>query len=428
MPETSLLFQLGAILGIATILAIVGRAVKQPTMIAYLITGVIAGPLFLGILDTTNFIEFFAHMGITILLFIVGISLDFRVLKHIGFYAAIIGVAQALITAFLGFFIATKLGLATLPALYLAAALALSSTIVVYKLLSDKRELDTLHGKMSLGILIIQDFLAALILMVLPTVTFFSGNADIYLIFQQLAKGIGLIVGVFILSIYILPKILNSAARNQEILLLFSVVWGILVTLLFQTFGFFTEIGALIAGMSLASSRFSLEISSKIKGLRDFFIIIHLVFFGSLLVGPISGGMILNASILSLLVLIGNPLIIMTFMKLFGYKKRTGFLTGISIAQISELSLILVFIGFTLNALTQEVLSLTILIAIFTIALSSYSIFYSEKIYKFLSPVLTIFDGKGKKIGPSLSTSHNFILFGYNRIGFNLLKAFKKIL
>ncbi len=420
MAGSLILWELTLIIGIAAVLALLGRFIKQPTLIAYLLTGILIGPLFFDLLHSAELIEIFAHMGIAFLLFIVGLSLDFRVLKEVGLVSLVAGTGQVLITSVIGYFIAISLGLAHVPALYIAAALAFSSTVVVVKLLSDKGETDTLHGKISIGILIVQDFIAAIALMMIPLVN--SSGAVPAL--EKLLQGLFLVVTVFLFSHLIIPRVLNVAAKSQEVLFLFSLGWALMISVLFSELGFSVEIGALIAGMTLASSKFSLEISSRVKGLREFFVIIHLVFFGSLLVGPITYQMLTIASILSALVLLGNPIIIMAFMKMFGYKKQTSFLTGISIAQISEFSLILLFVGFTLGAIDQSILSTGILIALITIALSSYSIYYSRRLYNFLSPSLKIFDSKGKRDERVSKNQHyDIILFGYNRIGYSLLKA-----
>lgn len=426
MAVSELLFELGVVMGIAALLALIGRAVKQPTIIAYLIAGILVGPLFFGVLKSHELIEIFAELGVTFLLFIVGLSLDFRVLKQVGKVALTIGVAQVLITSIAGFFIALAFGFSTVPAMFLAAALAFSSTIFVLNLLSEKKDLDTLHGKISLGILIVQDFIVVIALIFMPAV---GDHGFEVFVWASVLKAILLIVAVFLISHLAAPKVLKISAQSQEVLFLFSIGWAFVVALIFSQLGLSVELGALIGGMALASSRFSLEISSKVKSLREFFVIIHLVFFGSLLVGPISWGLMGKAVVFSLLVLIGNPLIIMSFMKAFGFKKRTGFLTGVSIAQISEFSLILVFIGFTAGVVAQDILNLTILIALITITLSSYGIYYSKSLYKFLSPLLGSFDGHHARHYKGVMNLHNkydVVLFGYNRIGYNLLKTFKK--
>lgn len=422
---SNVFLEVGLVIGIAAVLALIGRGIRQPTIVAYLIAGIIAGPLVLGIINSTDLIKIFAHIGITFLLFVIGLSLDFRVLKQIGKVAIVTGISQFLITAVLGFLIAIKFGFSQIQASFLAIALAVSSTVVVMTLLSEKREIDTLHGKIAIGILIVQDFIAVIALLLLPT--FGQGVAFIPAI-EQLVKGALLVAVVFAFTYLVIPGILTIAAKNQEVLFLFSVAWALLVASLFYWLGFSIEIGALIAGMSLASSKFSLEISGKIKGIREFFVIIHLVFFGSLLTGPINAQVISSTLIFSALVLIGNPLIIMAILRGFGYKKRTNFLTGLSVAQISEFSLIIVFLGFTSGLIGREILSLTILVALVTITISSFGIHYSQKIFNILSPALNIFDGKGEKSEKliKLNKEYDIILIGYNRIGFNLVRAFEK--
>jgi len=344
--------ELALIIGVAAVLALIGRLIKQPPIIAYLVTGIIIGPFAFGILSSTEIVQTLARMGVAFLLFIVGLNLDFRVLKEVGIVSLVVGIGQIIITAGIGFGIALWLGFAYVPSLFIAAALAFSSTVVVVKLLSDKNELETLHGKIALGILIFQDFVAALVLMIIPVLG--PGLGDFTVIFLQLGKAILLIVGMFLFAYIFLPGVLSIAAKNQEVLFLFSVAWALLFAVLFDFLGFSLEIGALLAGMALASSKYSLEIRGKIKGLRDFFVVLFFVYFGSQLVGPITSKLIIQALIFSAFVLIGNPIIVMTLMRMFGYKKRTNFFTGISLAQISEFSLILILLGFTLGFISQE--------------------------------------------------------------------------
>jgi Kef-type K+ transport system membrane component KefB len=419
----SVMIQLAWIIGIATVLALVGKFIKQPTIIAYLVTGIVIGPLFLGVLEDPDLIKVLAHLGVTFLLFLIGLSMDFRILREIRKVAFAVGLGQVMITSFAGFLIALWLGFSYVPALFLAAALAFSSTVIVMKMLSDKRELDTLHGKIIVGIVVVQNIIAALVLLLVPVI----GAGEVAVMGAQLAKGLFLILVVFLFSHLIIPGVLSLAAKSQEILFLFSIGWAFTIAIIFYISGFSVEVGALVAGMSLASSRFSLEISSKIKGLREFFVMIHLIFFGSLLVGPISYELIFAASIFSAFILVGNPIIVMSIMKAMGYKKQTGFLTGISIAQISEFSLIIVFLSYTLDILPRETLSLVVLVALITIGVSSYGVHYSNRLYRFFSPLLGVFDGKGHNKGNIRFDKHDIVLFGYNRIGFNLLKAFKKM-
>ncbi len=417
----SLLLEIGLIVGIAALISLLGRIIRQPPIVAYLITGVLVGPLFLNIVSPTGGLQSLAHLGVALLLFIVGISLDFRVLKQLGGTSIIGGLATMTLVSTITFFISQAMGFQLIASLYIALAFSFSSTVVVVKILSDKKEIDSLHGQIALGILIVEDFIAAIALMVIPVIA----GGDITAIGFQIIKAIGLIAGVFVFGHFVFPMLLSIAAKNQEVLFLFSVAWALIVSILFNVTGLSTEIGALIAGMVIASSKYSLEIKAKIKGVRDFFVILFFVFFGAQLAGPITSGLLIKAIILSVFILIGKPLIVMTFMRSFGYKKRTNFLAGASLAQVSEFSLIVILLGFTLGHITQDVFSLSILVALITVGISSYTIYFSQPIYQALSKFLSIFDGKKQDFGnASKHEKYDIILLGYNRVGFNLLKSF----
>ena len=416
--------ELSLIIGIAAVFALIGKLIRQPTIIAYLITGILVGPLALNLLQTTELIEAFARMGVAFLMFIIGLNLDFRVLQHIGRTAAFNAIGGIIAVSMITFFIAIFLGFTYTPALFLAVAFTFSSTFVAVKILTDKKQIDTLHGRIALGILIVQDLVASLALMLVPV----FDSVGIYLILWQFVKAILLIAGVFVFAAFVFPGVFKIATQSQEILFLVSVGWALLVSILFDFLNFSLEIGALLAGMALASSEYSLEIGSKMRGLRDFFVVLFFVFFGAQLAGPITGSLISQAIIFSAFILLGKPLIFMTIMKLFGYKKRTNFFTGISLAQISEFSLILILLGFSLGFVEQRLLSLTILTALITIAISSYGIYFSHPLFRKLSHVLRIFDGKRSELGTGKTTEdYEVFLFGYNRIGFTLLRVFNKM-
>ncbi|MEK6847284.1 MAG: cation:proton antiporter, partial [Nanoarchaeota archaeon] len=417
----SLLLEIGLIIGIAAIISIIGRVIRQPPIVAYLITGVIAGPLFLKIVSPADTLQSLAHLGVALLLFIVGISLDFRVLKQLGGIAIVGGLATMAVVTTIMFFIAQALGFQLIAALYIALAFSFSSTVVVVKILSDKKEIDSLHGQIALGILIIEDFVAAIALMIIPVLA----GGEAITIGLQISKALGLIAGVFIFGRFVFPFLLGIAAKSQEILFLFSIAWALIVSILFNAVGLSTEIGALIAGMVIASSKYSLEIKSKIKGVRDFFVILFFVFFGAQLAGPVTGSLIGKALLISIFILIGKPIIVMSFMRSFGFKKRTNFLAGTSLAQVSEFSLIVILLGFTLGHIPQEVFSLSILVALITIGISSYTMYFSHSIYEYLSRFLNVFDGKRHELSKMpKGENYDVLLLGYNRVGFNLLKAF----
>lgn len=419
------LLAISLMIAIAAALAVLARMIKQPPIIAYLIAGILVGPLVFNIINpstqSSGLFEIFARIGVAFLLFIVGLSLDLRVLKEVGGVATLGGISEIIITGLIGFLIALGLGFQNITAIYLGTALAFSSTVVVVKILSDKKQIDTLHGRIALGILIVEDFVAAIALMAVPLI---AKGSNLQLIAEQLGMIILVTLAIFLFSKFILLRFLDYLARNQEALFLFGIAWALIIATLFNRLGFSLEIGALIAGVSLASSKYTLELGGKIKPLRDFFVVIFFIFFGSQLVALMSWSLVWKALVFSAFIIIGKPIIVMSILRLFGYKKRTNFLAGSSLAQISEFSLILVLIGYNLFQISQEMMSLVILISLITIGVSSYSIYYADSIFNFISRALNIFESS-KKI--KVEEDYEIILLGYHRIGFKVLQAIRKL-
>lgn len=427
------LLYVSLVIGTAALLTVIARAIRQPPLIAYLIAGILLSPVALGPTltatigdDTTTseLIQIFAHIGVAFLLFIVGLSLDFRVLKEIGGVASIAGLAEIVLTGVIGAVIALALGFGSIEMLYIGAALAFSSTVLVVKILSDKKEIDTLHGRIALGILIVEDFVAALALMAIPLIEH-QGSA--FWLAGKLAIALGISIGVLMLSGVILPRVMDYLARSQEALFLFGIAWALSLATLFDALGFSLEIGALIAGMSLASSKYTLELGGKIKPLRDFFVVLFFVFFGSQLTAPLDAGLIRKALLFSVFIVIGKPLIVMTILRFFGYRKRTNFLAGSSLAQISEFSLILVLLGFTLGHISQEIMNLVILIAVITIGVSSYSIYYAHSLFARLERLLWMFEGKSYRFEKDKERTYDVILLGYHRMGYHIAQTLRKM-
>ena len=418
--------ELSVIVVIATIIAGIIKLLKQPLIIGYIITGLLVSPLFLNLIHSTEILQTFSHMGVAFLLFIVGINLSPKIIKEVGVVSLITGIGQVIFTSLIGFFISRWLGFSIVTSLYIAVALTFSSTIIIMKILSDKKDLETLYGKISIGFLLVQDIIAVIVLIVVSS--FSSGTNITNLITDSLIKGVSITAAVIVIANYILPKLSDFFAKSQEYLFLFSISWGLGLATLFHFLNFSIEIGALIAGVTLSLSPYHQEISSKMKVLRDFFIIIFFVLLGSQLVFGNINQYIIPTIIFSLFILIGNPLIVMVLMGINGYSKRVSFLSGLTVAQISEFSLILIALGVSLGHLSKEILSLVTIIGLITIAGSTYLMLYSEKIYQRISNYLLIFEKKDlKKIKKDKSKDYDIILFGYNRIGYDFLKSFEKI-
>lgn len=424
----SVFIELGKILLITIVVTGILRFFKQPVIIGYIISGIIAGPLFFDIAKSTETLTTFSQIGVALLLFMVGLSLNPRVLKEVGKISLITGIGQVLFTSLIGYFIGRMVGLSPIASLYVSVGLSFSSTIVIMKLLSDKKDLETLYGRISVGFLIVQDFIAIGILLIISSLS--GGKSLSSLAFDSILRGVGIIIILFAVTIYLLPQLTRVIAKSQEFLLLFSVGWCFFIASIFYYFNFSIEAGALLAGISLSLSPYHFEISSKMKPLRDFFIILFFVVLGSQMVFSNITENLITIIVLSFFVLIGNPLIVMTLMGLLGYTKRNSLLAGFTVAQISEFSLIVVAMGVSVGHVSKEILSIVTAVGLITFAGSTYMILYSSTIYDSLSKYLTIFERRGTKVDSHKhhkSHVYDIILFGYNRIGYDVLNSIKQI-
>ena len=426
----NIFIEIGLIVFIATAICAVMKFLKQPLIIGYILSGVIVGPFFLNLIQSASYIELFSKIGIAILLFIVGLNLKPDVIREVGKVSLLIGIGQIIITSAVGFIIMKLLGFGVVPSLYGAIALALSSTIIILKLLSDKGDLDKLYGKISIGFLIVQDIFATLVLLgvsVLGTSSF-GGNV-LSQVILLLLKGIIFFVILYLINKYIFPRLLSFLAGSQELLFLFSIAWGLGLASIFYMLGFSLEIGALVAGVALSASPFSQEISSRMKPLRDFFILLFFVLLGSQIAIFNIGSIVFQGLILSAFVLIINPLIVIVIMNLLGYKSRTSFFTGITTAQISEFSLILLALGLSIGHVNRELVSLITLTGVITIAGSTYFILHADKAYSFLRPFLHLiqFRRNVKDENKETVNENSIVIFGYDRVGYDFVNVAQKM-
>jgi Kef-type K+ transport system membrane component KefB len=409
----------------ATLISALMRILKQPLIIGYILTGLLISPFLVNMTSSIETITTFSQMGVALLLFIVGLSLSPKVIKEVGKVSLITGLGQVFFTLIIGFLINKWLGYNAITSFYVAAAITFSSTIIIMKLLSDKRDLETLYGKISIGLLLVQDLIAIILLVIISSFSNQFNVLDMAVI--TVIKGVILVGLLVLLSLYLMPRVFKFFASSQEFLFLFSIGWGFGLGALFSYFGFRIEMGALVAGITLSLSPYNYEISSKMKPLRDFFLIIFFILLGTNMDLSSINQIIWPAIILSSFVLIGKPLIVMIIMGALNHSKRNGFLTGLNMAQISEFSLILILMGITVGHLQKEVLSLITLVGLITIAGSTYFIMYSNKVYPHITRYLSIFEKRGRKREEKrMYENYEAILFGYNRIGFDLLEALKK--
>ncbi|MEX0895700.1 MAG: cation:proton antiporter [Patescibacteria group bacterium] len=426
--ELPIFIELTVVLLITVSISFLMRFLKQPLVVGYILAGIIVGPMLLNVVQDLETIELFSKIGITILLFIVGLHLSPSVIKEVGSVSLLTGIGQVLFTSTIGFLIAIMLGISTVAAIYVAIALTFSSTIIILKLLSDKGDTQTLYGKIAIGFLLVQDVVATIILI---GVAALSGQSDlgmVPIVTLLLLKSLGIFVGLYAVTSWILPAIARYASRSQELLFVFSLSWGLGLAVLFQVLGLSVEIGALIAGVCLSSLPYAEEISSRLRPLRDFFIILFFIALGAQMSFSAIGEMIVPVLIFSSFVLIGNPIIVVILMNLLGYHKKTGFMAGLTVAQISEFSLILATLGLQVGHLSQEVLTMITLIGLITIAGSTYLILYSDTLYAFFEKYLSYLELKtNSNSQQQRSRKLDALLFGGDRTGHIFLRLIDRL-
>ena len=419
--------ELSLVIIVVFLVSLVMRLLRQPLLIGYIVAGVLVGPLVFNIVHASDTLDIFAHFGIALLLFIIGLGLNPKIIKEVGKTATLTGVAQIIFTTALGWLIVKALGYDSLVALYISIALAFSSTIIVLKLLSDKKESHRLYAKISIGFLLIQDICATLILIAVAALS--NDNLSGSLIYELPVKGLVLASGLWLAAVWLLPRLKSLIGGNQEFLFIFSIAWGLGIGALFHSSGFSLEVGALAAGVALASQPYAVEIASRLRPLRDFFIIMFFVSLGTAIQFSVLAEIAPQAILLSLFVLIGNPLIVMIIMGLMGFTKKTGFKAGLAVAQISEFSLIFIaLVGADLEGgLNEKVLGLITLVALITITLSSYMIIYADRLYALFAHLLVIFERKDVKLEKRVGQQPELLLIGYVKGGEQFVKAFKDL-
>ncbi len=419
-------FELGIIIILATLGGLLARLCRQPLIPAYILAGILLGPVF-GLIKSSAVLDSLSLFGIAFLLFIVGLELDITKLRDIGKVASLGGIVQVFLTFVLGYFVAQLLGFSHLSAIYLGLILSFSSTMIVVKLLGDKRELNTLHGRIVVGILLMQDIIAIFALSSLATMNGFSPSLFVI----ALLKAAIVLLIVFLCSKFIFPGLFHRIASSQELLFLGALSICFVFALLVNAIGFSIAIGAFIAGVSLAHLPYNIEIIGKVKSLRDFFATIFFVSLGLNLSFGAMQHLVWPLVFLTLFVLLLKPFIILLHVILFGYAKRTAFLSASSLAQISEFGLILAAQGVAAGHIPQDILTLTVLLAMITITLTSYAIKFDIVLYKRLSGLLdklgiAAFSKRRFHYLPDEQLHYDVVLVGYDRIGYDILASLKR--
>lgn len=414
--------EIAALLVLAALVGFAGNLLRQPLIVAFIAVGILAGPTVLDIAKSPEPIDLLADLGIAVLLFLVGIKLDLKLIKTMGTVAIATGLGQVAFTSVFGFLICLALGLDAITSLYIAVALTFSSTIIIVKLLSDKREIESLHGRIALGFLIVQDIVVVLAMIVLSAIGVGEreGGALDSILFV-IGSGVGMLVLVMLFVRYLANPLTHQLAKSPELLISFAIAMAAAFAAAGQMLGFGKELGGLLAGVALASTPFRDAIAARLAPLRDFLLLFFFIALGTSLDLANLGARGFEAAILSAFVLIGNPLIVIVIMVAMGYRRRTGFLAGLTVAQISEFSLVFMAMGLSLGHVDNEALGLVTMVGLITIAASTYMITYSHELYAICEPFLGVFKRKRANKESYEDGAHadgyDVIVFGLGRYG-----------
>lgn len=439
MTQFLILRDLGYVVLGAAIVLVLTRPLRMPPILAYIVAGLALGPL-LHVLGASESLDRLSEIGVALLLFLVGLELSFEKVRGVGRVALVAGAAQVIITAAVGYAAARLLGFAPGASALLALAVTFSSTIVVVKQLDQRGDLDAVYGRIAVGVLLVQDVIVLIALTVLAALgAADAGAASDGVIESRLRDGGGLAGGVvrtvggmaalgvvaFIAARYV-ARPFGWLARSFEALFIWSLCWCFLFILAAEALGLSVEIGAFIAGVSLAQLPYDRELRRRVQPLVSLFIAVFFVTLAARMELGAAAEHWLAALVLSLIVLLVKPVALMAIVPRLGYDERTSFLASVTLGQVSEFSFVLAGLGLAAGLLDEAALSLVGVIGVMTIGISSYVIMHGDVLYRRLvsTDALRLFHAVRSK-APSLERppAGHVIVVGMNALGRRIVRA-----
>lgn len=426
----SIFVQLAIILGISSALGLITHKLKLPLLIAYLIGGLLIASLSLFDAHTSKALSFLPEIGIAFVLFLVGMELDLREIKYLGLPIIVSCVVQVVVTSVLGTFIAQNFGFPLQESIYLGVGLSFSSTIVVVKLLLDKRDLTSLYGKLALGITLVEDLAAVLILLFLTATNSVLnlGLQNAYPIPAFIGKAVLLFSLAYLVHRFALSTVFRAVSKSGELLFLTALAWCFIYVSAAIALGFSVVVGAFLAGIALATSPYHFQIQGKIRPLRDFFVTLFFVYLGTQVnfgdlgkVWPV----ILAFTVYAVLL---KPFLYLLILGEFGFRKHTMFQASLSLSQISEFSMIIILVGMKSGIADQSALTVIALSGILSIIFSSLLISQSHKIFRMVSPFIGFFEKNYRhflEIMDDREIKDHVVVIGGHRMGGAIVEFFK---
>ncbi|MBC7512257.1 cation:proton antiporter [Candidatus Saccharibacteria bacterium] len=415
--------ELSIVLVIVAVVSLAMRLFRQPLILGYILTGILVGPLLLDVIHAKEAFDGFSEIGIALLLFIIGLGMNAAVIRSLGKVSIVTAAVIFTVVGGLGVAATLMMGFDLTTALVMGVALFFSSTIVILKVLSDKREISRLHGQIAIGVILVDDIVATLAIVAVTAAS--NGGLGASDILPMAAKAVGLGLLLFVAGAFVIPKYSKALAKSQELLFIFAIAWGFGIASLFGLLGFSHEVGALFAGVALASLPYAVEMSTRLKPLRDFFVVLFFVTLGERFVFDDLATTLVPAIILSAIVLIGKPLFTMASLGLLGYTKLTSFKAGIHLSQVSEFSIVLVVLAVSTNLIDARAASIMTLVALITIGVSSYLMKYDDQLYRRTHRLLDLFEREKPTERRQKRGLYTAILFGYHHGGHEFLHLFR---
>lgn len=423
---TDVFAELSLVIVVTAGVSLLMKLLKQPLILGYILAGLLVGPSVFGLIHSVELFEAYSSLGITLLLFIIGLGMNVAELRRLGKPVIVTATTSLLVVGLVGFAASSLMGFERTEALIMGLALFFSSTIIIVKILSDKREQNRLHGQIAIGVILVEDIIATLALLFI--VAGEGGGLNFSEVGWLFMKGLLLVTLLIVVGTKIVPKFSKYIASSQELLFLFAIAWGFGIASLFKAAGFSIEVGALFAGVALASSTYAQEMAARLKPLRDFFIVLFFITLGeSLNVTNLSAG-IVPALVLSAIVMVLKPFIVTSALGLLGYTKRVSFKAGINLSQISEFSIVLLVLATTAGLVSPDTSAVITLVAIITIASSTYLMHYDDALFKAFDRIkFHLFEKEVTHKEKRRQAGYPLILFGYRRGGHEFVKTFEQI-
>ncbi len=422
--ESSIFLQLSAVLAVAAGVSILMRILRQPLIIGYILSGIICGPALFDLIQDHSAFESFSQIGIALLLFIVGLGLNVGTIRSTGKPVLLLFTLNTILVGAASYLTVRFFGFESTEALLLAIGMLFSSTIVVVKSLVDKREQHRLYGQIAIGVLLMED-LAATIALVLIAAAKNGGGSEA--LFGLVGKGLLLAGALTFVGWFVMNRLVKFFAGNQEFLFTFALAWAFSIASVFKLAGFSLEVGALFAGVALASLPYAQEISTRLKPLRDFFLLLFFISMGGNIGGANLLGSLGPALALAAVALFVKPFSVSLGMGLLGYTKQTGFKVASHLSQISEFSIIMLAVAVAEGLASERTTAILTLTAFITIAASSYLMKYDDELYRVFAKALSVFEKPNAIADTSKGHDYKLVLFGYHKGGHEFVNTFREM-